>query len=95
MAEEAPPAERPTEAAPVPVRIRILDMRKHPSLEVSRRGKEDVTFSYMYGAEGPFTVTVPYEEIGGKPVAEQNRVVKGYIMKAQEERLSWKGREIG
>ncbi|MBW2560135.1 MAG: hypothetical protein JRE40_04675 [Deltaproteobacteria bacterium] len=74
--------------------IRIIDMRKHPSLETARAGKTDITISYMYGAEGPFTATIPYEEIGGKSVEEQNKAVLKYVKAAQAERLSFKGREI-
>ena len=87
----AAPYALPPMAKPV---IRVLDMRKHPSLEASRGGKTDITFSYMYGDEGPFTVSVPYEELAAKPVTEQNEVLKKYVQAAQAERLGWKGREI-
>jgi len=75
-------------------KIKILDMRKVPSMEPERLGKQDVIFTYMLGAEGPFTTTIPYEQIAGKPVAEQNRIVKQIILKEHEERLAWQGREL-
>lgn len=75
--------------------IRVIDMRKHPSLEPARSGKTDATFSYMYGAEGPFTISIPYEELAGKEVSEQNKVMVKYVKASQAERLGWKGREIG
>ena len=78
---------------PAPV-IRVLDSRRHPSLEAARTGKTDMTFSYMYGAEGPFTVTVPYEDLARRPPQQQNDILKKHIATAQAERLGWKGREI-
>ena len=81
-----PPVSKPT--------IRVIDMRRHPSLEPARTGRTDFTFSYMHGAEGPFTVSVPAEEMEDKSEAEQDRVLADYVNRAQAQRLHWKGREI-
>jgi hypothetical protein len=74
--------------------VKILDYRKVPGMTSARLGKFDVIFTYMLDAEGPFTITVPYEDLAGKPDAAQEAVVTSRIMAEQKERVSWVGRSV-
>ena len=79
---------------PTAPEVKILDWRKFPSMDPKRIGKEDVLISYMLGAEGPFTITIPYEEIAGLSEASALERIKDYIRKAQEERLRFIGKSF-
>jgi len=74
--------------------IRIIDMRKAPSMVPARLGKNDVHFTYMIGSEGPFLITVPEEDLTGKVFDSQKDVVKRKILAEQEERTRWRGAPI-
>lgn len=74
--------------------IDIRDFRVFPSMEAARMGKRDVLITYFIGAEGPFTVTVPHEEIEDKTESEQIEVIKRRITDAQAERMRFVGRKI-
>jgi hypothetical protein len=80
--------------AAVPPEVKILDYRKFPSMDPKRLGKEDVLITYMLGAEGPFTVTLPYEEIAGLPEVSALEKIKDYIRRAQAERLAFIGKSF-
>ena len=88
MAEEVKPK-------PAPIgEIKIVDMRKSPSLKAERLGKYDVHFTYMIGAEGPFMISIPAEELEGKSFEEQAKIVRKYIEEEQATRLRWRGATI-
>ena len=74
--------------------IKIIDMRKAPSLVPERLGKLDVHFTYMIGAEGPFMISVPAEDLQGKTFEEQKHIVRSMVEKEHAERLRWKGTTI-
>ncbi|MBW2673900.1 MAG: hypothetical protein JRD89_10885 [Deltaproteobacteria bacterium] len=87
----------PEEVKPKPAplgEIKIVDMRKSPSLKAERVGKYDVHFTYMIGSEGPFMISVPAEELEGKEFAEQAKIVRKYIEAEQSTRLMWRGATI-
>ena len=81
----------PAGITPGGTEIRIIDMRRAPSLKPDRMGKNDTHFTYMLGAEGPFLITVPEEDLLGRGFDEQKSVVRERILKEQEERLKWRG----
>jgi hypothetical protein len=74
--------------------IDIRDFRVFPSMEPTRVGRKDVLITYFLGAEGPFTVTIPYEEIEGKPEATQLDIIRRHIEREQAERMRFVGRKI-
>lgn len=74
--------------------VDIRDYRRFPSMDPHRLGKEDVLITYFVGAEGPFTITIPYEEIAGLPEAAALDKIKQYIIKQQAERLAFIGKKL-
>jgi hypothetical protein len=74
--------------------VDIRDYRVYPSMDAKRLGKRDVLITYFVGAEGPFSVIIPYEELEGKPETIQLEVIKNYIAKEQGERLKFIGRKF-
>lgn len=74
--------------------VDIRDFRVFPSMDPKRLGKRDALITYFIGAEGPFTVTIPYEELEGKPETLQLEIIKKYIAKEQEERLRFIGKKF-
>ena len=65
-----------------------------PGMTTMRLGKFDVIFTYMLDAEGPFTTTVPYEAMEGKPEVTQSTIVRDAILAEHKERLGWLGKEL-
>jgi hypothetical protein len=74
--------------------VDIRDYRVFPSMDPKRLGRRDVLITYFVGAEGPFTVTIPYEELEGKAETLQLEVVKKWISAEQAERLRFLGKKL-
>lgn len=74
--------------------IDIRDYRVFPSMESARLGKKDILITYFVGAEGPFTATIPHEEIVDKPESVQVEAIRKRVGVEQAERLRFIGKKI-
>jgi len=74
--------------------VDIRDYRVFPSMESARLGKKDILITYFVGAEGPFTATIPHEEVEGKPESVQIEVIRKRVNVEQAERMRFIGKKI-
>ncbi|MEM2618907.1 MAG: hypothetical protein QW356_05435 [Candidatus Hadarchaeales archaeon] len=81
-------------APPAPGRIRILDRTRIPSPEPARIGKYDEIITYQDETLRTYVLTVPAEELEGKPEEEQLRIIADRIRAQVAERKRWVGKEI-
>jgi hypothetical protein len=81
-------------APPAPGRVRILDRTRIPSPEPGRLGKYDEIITYQDATLRTYVLTIPAEELEGKPEEEQLRIITERIKAQIAERTRWVGREI-
>ena len=88
MVAAAPPTP------PAPGKVRILDRTRIPSPEPGRIGKYEEIITYQDQALRTYVLTVPTEELEGKPESEQLGIIAARIKAQIGERTKWAGREI-
>ena len=76
------------------VTFKIIDVTKIPSAEAERMGKYDLVITYQDNAGRVRVVTIPYENIAGKPDAEQMKIIGDAIRAQEAERLKFLGKTI-
>ena len=75
-------------------RFKILDLTVIPSAEPGRVGKKDAIITYQDEAMRVRVITIPNEEIEGKPEPEALAIITNAIKAQEAERTKWIGREI-